>query len=237
MHIVNNKNSLKNEELMHVDRIHTSIIVPTLNEEKTIDKVLSELPHGPGIETIVVDGLSTDNTVSIAKKHGATVVLCAQPGKGVAMVYGTKAAHGSIIAYIDGDDTYDPNPLKEFVELVQTNQYDMIVGKRILEPGSMSLVHRIGNRILSSIASVLYEPVSDLLSGMRVMRKDDLFRLNLSSRGFGIETEMFVKASKKKLKIKEIPVQYHHRMGNSKLSGLKDGLRVFLILIKYVLVD
>jgi dolichol-phosphate hexosyltransferase len=213
-------------------KIHTSIIIPTLNEASSIGKVIDDIPKNSGTEILVVDGLSIDRTVEVARKHGARIVLCKEKGKGIAMVRGAESAKGQIIAYIDGDDTYEAYQLNRFIELVKNQKYDMVVGRRIIEKGAMTFTHKIGNFIISVTASILHGRVQDILSGMRVLRKDSMLALGLKSRGFGIETELYVKARKMKFHIQEIPVRYTARVGQSKLSGWNDGVKILWIIVR-----
>lgn len=207
----------------------TTVIIPTKNEEESIEQVIKGISKK--YEVLIVDS-STDKTAEIARKAGARVITEKKSGKGNAMVAGVKAAKGDIVVFIDGDGTYPANKIPEMVELIKNGAADVVTGSRIAgKIIDMTFMHKLGNRIFSLVASILYGKTTDLLTGLRAIKKLDFKKMNIQSTGFEIETELFIKSSKLGLKMKEIPITYTERIGDTKLSGLKDGYRILKKLI------
>ncbi len=209
------------------------IIIPTKNEEKSISKVLRGIPKE---YKIVVVNKSTDKTKEIANKAGATVIAQKGNGKGNAMKEAVNKVGSidDIIVFIDGDATYPTNKIKNLVNKIKNENYDIVYGVRKLKYNkNISLSHLIGNDLLKGIAGILYKKTSDLLTGMFALKKKKFLELNLKSSGFEIETEIFIKSVKNNFKIGEIEVPYYRRIGKQKINTFKDGLKILWVLLKY----
>lgn len=208
--------------------MEVSVIIPTKDEEKAIAQVIHDIPKE--YEIIVIDK-SKDRTAEIAKKEGAKVIIQKTDGKGNAMKEAAKAAKGDIIVFVDGDGTYDIPSIKKLVSKI--NGADAVYGVRIPEKGAMSLSHKFGNFMLKSLATVMYQKTSDLLTGFIAIKKDVFNSLNLESEGFAVETELFIKLSKNDYKIAEVNTPYYKRIGESVLNTFGDGWVVLKTLFKY----
>jgi hypothetical protein len=149
-------------------------------------------------------------------------------GYGSAYLAGFSAARGEYIVMADADLTYDFGDIPRFLAGLQDGA-DMIVGDRMrnIHPGAMPWLHRyIGNPLLSGFLNVLFHTgVNDAHCGMRAVRRDRLEALGLRTTGMEFASEMIVRAAKEKLDIREIPIEYHPRGGESKLSSFRDGWR------------
>jgi glycosyltransferase involved in cell wall biosynthesis len=196
-----------------------SIILPTLNEERGIIETLKKINQlDLDKEVLVVDGLSTDNTIKNAKAYGAEIVIEKRKGKGIAMSTGVKAAKSDVICFLDGDGTYPPRFIPKMLELIK--KCDVVIASRLLKKegayGSMNtfIHYRFFPFIFKSFLKKF--KTSEPISGMRLMRKETWNKLNLSSRDFMIETEMEVKMAKNKMKVIEIPIPCIKRIGRSK---------------------
>lgn len=206
-----------------------TIIIPTKNEERTIGKVISDIKKlGKDYEIIVVDK-STDSTPIICKKLGVRVIKQKNTGKGNAMKIGVEKASSDVVVFIDGDDTYPTDVIPKMVKIVR--EKDCVVNASRTKKWESKFSHMLVNRIISIFASILYSKTSDLLTGLRAMKKEDFERLNLKSIGFEIETEMHIKISKLKMKIVEIPIIYKKRFGEKKFSVIKDTIKIIKLLI------
>jgi len=209
-----------------------SFILPCRNEEKAlpivinkIKKVMENLKE-KSFEIIVSNNLSTDNSPQIAKKLGAKVVNQPILGYGAAYLKGFEQAKGKILILADADDTYDINELPNLLPHIKNN--DLILGKRTyFKDGSMHFLNKyIGNPILSGVLRIFFgAKVKDAHSGFRVIKKEALEKLELQTTGMEFASEMIIKASKNNLKIKEIPISYHPRKGETKLRRFRDGWR------------
>ena len=184
----------------------------------------------PGAEVLVVDGGSEDRTVEEARSAGAGVVRVGR-GKGLAVRVGAREAKGEILLFLDGDGSYPPSSLPSLLPPLLSGEADLVRGSRLLGPSSFSPLRRLGNLLLSRLASLLYRPTSDLLTGMFAVRRGDLLALGLKSRGFEVETEIFVRAVRRGMRMREVPVPYREERG-SKLSPLRDGARILLALLR-----
>jgi len=211
--------------------MRVSVIIPTYQEEGRIGRVVKGVRRVlPGAEVLVVDGGSEDRTVEEARSAGAGVVRVGR-GKGLAVRVGAREAKGEILLFLDGDGSYPPSSLPSLLPPLLSGEADLVRGSRLLGPSSFSPLRRLGNLLLSRLASLLYRPTSDLLTGMFAVRRGDLLALGLKSRGFEVETEIFVRAVRRGMRMREVPVPYREERG-SKLSPLRDGARILLALLR-----
>jgi glycosyltransferase involved in cell wall biosynthesis len=208
-----------------------SVIIPTYREEGRIGGVVEEVKRVlPGTEVLVVDGGSEDRTVEEARSAGARVVRAGR-GKGLGVRVGAEGARGEVLLFLDGDGSYPPSSLPSLLHPLLSGEAELVRGSRFLGSSLFSPLRKLGNRLLSRLASLLYSPTSDLLTGMFAVRRGDLLALGLKSRGFEVETEIFVRAVRRGMKMKEVPVPYREERG-SKLSPLRDGARILLALLR-----
>lgn len=206
-----------------------TVVIPAYNEEEGLPKVIEEIPKDAVDEIIVVDNASTDRTYEIAKILGVKVIRHEKNlGKVASIHTGIKNSTGDIIVLIDADFTY---PAEDIPILIQelNKDSDLVSGSRFLgEIEQMSFFNRLGNRILSLIASYFCGMrITDSQSGFRTFRKDFFENIHPVSKGFEFETEMTIKAAKHGYRIKEIPIKYRKRVGKSKLNPITDGLKIF----------
>ncbi len=207
-----------------------SVIVPTYNERGRVGAVVEGVRRVlPGAEVLVVEGGSTDGTVEEARNAGARVVRVGR-GKGLAVRKGAEEARGEVLLFLDGDGSYPPSSLPSLLSPLLSGRAEVVRGSRFRGNSSFSPLRRVGNRLFSLLASSLYGRTSDLLTGMFAVRRGDLLSLGLRSGGFEVEAELFVKASRKGLRMQEVPVHYSPAKG-SKLSPLRDGARILLTLL------
>jgi len=202
-----------------------SVIIPTLNEGKSLPRVLEELP-GYVDEVIIVDGHSKDNTVEVAKRFKAKIIYD-DVGKGSALIKGMKEASGEIIIMMDADCSHIPSEIDLLVTGIQSG-FDICMGSRFIQGGGtedMTLLREFGNKFFVFLVNLVWGMnYSDLCYGYRSMRKDCIEKLDLESDGFGIETELSIKAAKKKLKVLEVPSYEKARAsGEGKLRTFRDG--------------
>jgi glycosyltransferase involved in cell wall biosynthesis len=196
-----------------------SIIIPTLNEERGIVETLKQINElDIDKEVLVVDGLSKDNTIKIAKLCGARVIFEKRKGKGIAMATGVKNAKSNIICFLDGDGTYSPRFIPKMLELIKN--CDVVVASRLLKKEGVndSINTFVHFRLFPFIFKKYLKKfkTSEPITGMRLMRKETWNKLHLRSHDFLIETEMEVKMAKNKMHVIEIPIPCIKRVGRSK---------------------
>jgi dolichol-phosphate hexosyltransferase len=212
---------------MYKDR-RITVVIPCLNEEQGIGTVLSELPAFVD-EVIVVDNNSTDGTAEIARSLGAIVVKELNRGYGRAYKKGFSCATGDVIVTLDGDHSYPVDALSYLLEAFFHCGVGFLSASRIptLNPEAMSLKHKLGNRMLSLVTSVLFfRWVADSQSGMWVFQRDVLKQMRLTSDGMAFSQEIKIEAIRNKnIGFREIFINYSQRVGEKKLQPWRDGVR------------
>jgi glycosyltransferase involved in cell wall biosynthesis len=215
------------------DDLVVSVVIPCLNEEENIEacvRAAREALDDAGIagEVIVADNASEDRSAELAAAGGARVVHEPRRGYGSAYLAGFAAARGRYIVMGDADLTYDFREIPRFVEKLDDGA-QLVMGDRMdnIHPGAMPWLHRyVGNPVLTGVLNFFFRTgVSDAHCGMRAIRRDVLPRLDLRTTGMEFASEMVIRASKEKLDIREFPIEYHPRGGESKLSSFRDGWR------------
>lgn len=212
-----------------------TIVIPALNEEKGIGPVLKEIPVGTlkdmGYETevMVIDNGSTDNTLHIAREHGANVII--QPIKGYGNAYkaGFANASGDIIATGDADMTYPFEILPEVLKRMEKENLDFINTNRLkyINPKVMSKSHIFGNFILTFFTKLLFNsPFVDSQSGMWIFKKRIWYGMDVNSSGMPFSQELKIEAYLRGYKCGEYPIRYRMRAGKEKLNTIRDGIKV-----------
>ena len=208
-------------------------MIPCLNEAENIVECVSRArnvlaEHGLDGEVIVADNASDDGSPELAKDAGALVVHEPRRGYGSAYLAGFAAAQGDYIVMADADLTYDWNDIPRFIAKLDEGA-QLVMGDRMdnIHPGAMPWLHRyVGNPVLSGILNLFFRTgVRDAHCGMRGFRRDILPTLDLRTTGMEFASEMVIRASKEKLDIRQVPIEYHPRGGESKLSTFRDGWR------------
>jgi glycosyltransferase involved in cell wall biosynthesis len=210
-----------------------SVVIPCLNEAQNIEPCVASAlvamsRAGIAGEVIVADNGSVDGSAELAELAGAQIVDEPIRGYGNAYRAGFSAASGTYIVMADADQTYDFDDIPRFIALLDDGA-DMVVGDRMenIQPGAMSWHHRyIGNPLLSGLLNLFFHTgVRDAHCGMRALRRDCLGALALRTGGMEFASEMVVRAARAGLDIRQIPIDYRPRVGESKLSSFRDGWR------------
>ncbi len=219
-----------------------SVVIPCLNEEEAVGAVVDEARRGIEAsgrsgEVIVVDNGSTDRSAEIAAAHGAVVVEEPERGYGRAYLTGLAHARGTYVVMGDADGTYPLKELGKFVDQLADGS-DLVLGSRFnghIHTGAMPWSHRwIGNPILTGMLNRMFGVrVSDAHCGMRAARRSALQELDLHSRGMEFASEMVFKAFRRKLDVREVPIDYFPRTGESKLSRFSDAWRHVRFMLLY----
>lgn len=213
------------------------VVVPTLDEEGSIESVVKGFKELGFPNILVVDGHSTDQTVAKAREAGARVVLQSGIGKGQAL----KEVFGQIkeayILLIDGDGTYLPSEAPRLLDPLLAGIADHVVGNRFaeLQGGALKRLNLVGNKLINRFFVIIYNvQLADILSGYRAFTSEGIRLLDLSSPGFEIESEMTIESVKKGLRLLEVPITYQSRKGGTrtKLNPLRDGLRIAITIFR-----
>ncbi|HMK48198.1 MAG TPA: S-layer glycoprotein N-glycosyltransferase AglJ [Methanocella sp.] len=212
-------------------RDNVCIMIPTLNEGKTIGKLVRAFRDLGFQDVLVIDGHSQDNTVAEARAAGARVVVQNGKGKGIAVRQAFNMIDKEITVMVDGDGTYLPEEVDLLIGPVYSGAADHVLGNRFANygKGAFTRLNLIGNKILNSMFNFAYHArLHDILTGYRAFNKNAVRLLSLNQAGFGIEAEMTVECLKKDLRMCEVPITYRAREDGSptKLNPLKDGFKI-----------
>ena len=221
------------------DSVDLTILMPCLNEAETLARCIEKAKLGiqrSGVrgEIVVADNGSLDNSIEIAEKSSARVVLVNEKGYGRALRGGIQAAAGKWILMGDADDSYNFSEISGFVVKLQEG-FELVMGCRLpvgggtILPGAMPWKNRwIGNPILSFIGRLFFKcPAHDFHCGLRGFTKDAFEKMDLKTTGMEFASEMVIKSTFKNLKIAEVPITLH-KDGRSRPPHLKpwrDGWR------------
>lgn len=204
-----------------------AVIIPVLNEEQSIGKVISSIPAWVD-DIIVADNGSTDTSAAIAEAHGARIVKEPRRGYGSACLAAIAALKSpDVVVFLDGDFSDSPEEMSSLVDPVVHEQVDFVIGSRVLgqqERGALTLQARFGNGLACHLMRCFWKVCYTDLGPFRAIRYSSLEKLGMRDRDYGWTVEMQIKAAAKKIRCWEVPVRYRRRIGKSKVSGTLRGV-------------
>jgi len=220
-----------------------SIIIPALNEEESIGRVLNDIPGEIVEEVIVVDNGSSDNTVTVSKGLGVNVILEPLKGYGSACLRGISILKQDtdIVVFLDADYSDYPQDLHTVVKPIIDDDAEMVIGSRMLgvrKKGALLPQAIFGNKLATFLIRLFWGFKYTDLGPFRAIKYRDLIALNMIDKNFGWTVEMQIKALKKGLRIAEVPVRYRKRIGKSKITGtfsgtVRAGVKIIYTIFKY----
>ncbi len=219
---------------------YVSIVIPTFNEHSnigTLIQMVKDALKAYDYEIIVVDRHSPDGTADDAEKLGAKVFYD-DIGKGSALIRGFGEANGKIIISMDADLSNNASELGQLITGIESG-YDICMGSRFIAGGGtedMPRLRRMGNAMFVNLVNLIFRAhYTDLCYGYRSLSRQAMLRMGLRSKGFGIETEMSIKARKLGLKVLEVPSFEKKRAGgHAKLSTFIDGFKILMTIIRNI---
>ena len=209
--------------------MRVSVIIPVLNEERGLARVLDDLPREGIGEVLVVDNGSTDRTAEIARERGAIVVNEPRRGYGRACLAGIERARErppDIVVFLDGDYSDHPEELPALVEPIARAEADLVIGSRVRgerAAGALLPQALVGNWIATRLIRLLYGFRFTDLGPFRAISWRALEALGMKDEDFGWTAEMQVKALRRGFRVVEVPVRYRPRVGTSKITGTIAG--------------
>ena len=224
-------------------------LIPAVNEESSIGKVLVEIPDIVS-EKIVINNGSIDKTAKVARENGATVINETERGYGAACLKGLnyvflKANDDDVIVFLDGDYSDFPEEMIQIIKPIIEDGADMVIGSRITgaklgkaEAGALLPQALFGNWLSTKLIKLIWNYNFTDLGPFRAIKVSALKQMKMADRNYGWTVEMQVKAAKLKMKCTEIPVSYRKRIGKSKVSGtltgsFKAGVKILWIIFIY----
>jgi glycosyltransferase involved in cell wall biosynthesis len=225
--------------------LSVDVIIPALNEEKSLPSVLRDIPREAVRKIIVSDNGSVDRTSFVASELGAHVVFQPKRGYGSACLKAIdylKEDPPDIVVFLDGDYSDHPQELISLIHPIIYHGMDLVVGSRTLgqhERGALLPQAVFGNWLACRLIDFFYHVSFTDLGPFRAVRWSSLMDLHMCDPDFGWTVEMQVKASKKKMKVCEVPVSYRKRIGVSKVTGtlhgsIKAGEKILYIIFREI---
>jgi glycosyltransferase involved in cell wall biosynthesis len=200
-----------------------TVVIPVLNEREAIAIVLDDLKSQGFDNVIVVDGYSDDGTLDIARSKGATVLQQHGPGKAGALVTAFAAIATPYLVVMDGDSTYKAADIHRL--LIHASEFDEVIGARTKGRENIPALNRFGNLLISKAFKLLFgEPITDVLSGMYLLRTEAVREVEITSTSFDVEVEIAGSIASSG-RITQVPIGYGERLGTQKLQA-RDGGRI-----------
>lgn len=220
------------------------VVIPAFNEEKSIAKVIKDIPSTIVSAVIVTNNNSTDNTSKIAEEAGAIVLDENRKGYGWACLKGiakAKQLGADIIVFLDGDYSDHPEQLPEVIAPILKDEADLVIGSRALgkkEKGSLTPQQVFGNWLATRLMRIFYGVKYTDLGPFRAITVNGLDKLDMQDKTYGWTIEMQIRAAQHNLRSIEVPVDYRKRIGVSKVSGtvkgtIMAGYKIIFAILKY----
>jgi glycosyltransferase involved in cell wall biosynthesis len=228
------------KETVSMDASRIAILIPCLDEEATIGKVVDDFrARLPQAEIHVFDNASVDRTREVAEAHGAIVTLEPRRGKGYVVARMFESVEADYYILVDGDDTYPADKVHDLLEPVLRGRADMVVGSRLAVHALCAFrpLHVFGNNLVQWLMNRIFSAsLTDVLSGYRAFNSKVAEQLPLVSAGFEVETEMTAQLLYHRMVIEEVVVPYRGRPSGSvsKLRTFQDGTRVLWTLFSLI---
>lgn len=217
-----------------------SVIIPALNEESSIGRVIAEIP--PWVtEVIVADNGSTDSTAQVARAAGARVAIAREKGYGSACLAGiAMAEHSTIFVFLDGDYSDYPAQMGRLIKPIADGSQDMVLGSRVIgqrQFGAMLPQQRLGGALATFLIRLIWRHRFTDLGPFRAIDRRALTHLAMDDKNFGWTIQMQIRAIRAGMRVWEVPVDYRKRIGKSKISGtlwgvLRAGYKIILTIFR-----
>lgn len=210
-----------------------AVLIPCYNEEKTIEKVVTDVKNAlPEATIYVYDNNSTDHTAQLAREAGAVIRQEYAQGKGNVIRRMFREIDARCYLMVDGDDTYPLDCAREMVNQVLERHADMVVGDRLSSTyftENKRPFHNFGNSLMRTCINSLFRAdIKDIMTGYRAFSYEFVKTFPVFSKGFEIETEMTIHAVNYNMQVENVIVEYRDRPEGSvsKLNTFRDGMRV-----------
>ncbi len=216
--------------------MRTCVIIPTYNESKNIGQIVSQI-RLQNLDVLVVDDGSEDNTCGIAAEHGAKVIRNqVNEGKGASLIkgfdYALKEDFHAVIT-MDGDGQHLVEDIPYFMRLAQYSNSSIIIGNRMHKPKNMPFVRLATNKVMSwFISRIVKQYIPDTQCGFRLIKREVLERINLSTRKYEIESEVLIKGARLGYKIEAVSIKSIYDGNKSQINPFVDTIRFIKFVCK-----
>ena len=209
-----------------------AVIIPVHNEAQTIDAVVASVfAHTDGVDVVVVDDGSTDNTAERARAAGARVISLGQNrGKGYAIRQAVRETPSDVLVFIDGDGQDDPAEIPAMLTALAPD-VDLVLGSRFVgtfDRGSITTLNLLGTRVINLAGRLLFgAEITDPCAGFRAVRRVSFESVSVTADGYDIEVDVAFRILRAGGRVVEVPaVRSARAAGESGLSSFRDGLRI-----------
>lgn len=232
-------NRMQDDSLSGIKPMKVSLLIPTLNEEGCIGRVLKEVPRDVVDEIVIIDGHSKDHTETEVKENlrqGDKFIVQKGKGYGAAFLEGFEVATGDVLIMMDADGSHNPSDIPKLMERVRRGGEYVMVSR--YAPGGRSeddtLIRWFGNRMFTLMTNMIHGTrVTDSLYLFTAITREGLKKLKLTSPGFEFCTEIVVKAHRAGLKFDEVPaVERARYAGKSKVNAFWHGLKILRMILR-----
>jgi dolichol-phosphate mannosyltransferase len=204
-----------------------TIVIPALNEKEAVGKVIAELNHEGFHNILVVDGYSDDGTVDVVKDNGTRLIYQHGPGKTGALKTAIDYVQTPYLLVMDSDFTYDPKDIWRLLN--HGSRFAQVIGVR--SRSNIGLLHRLGNWVITRTFDLFFGVgLSDVCSGMYLLKTDVAKQLAFDSGGFVTEVEIAAQTAAE-YSVTEVPINYRQRIGKRKLSTW-NGFGILLAVVR-----
>ena len=214
------------------------VVIPAYNEERTIAGVIRGLNQQGLTRLIVVDDGSSDHTSELAAHEGVVLLRhILNRGLGAALGTGIKAAlrlGAEVIVTCDADGQHDPDDVPRLLEPITKGEADVVIGSRMLDPLGMPYRRRLANWVANVATYLLFGGwATDSQSGLRAFSRQAAARMQITTRGMEVSSEIIAETVKNRLKCQEVPIkaiytEYSLSKGQSFKVGLETLMRLIL---------
>jgi len=219
--------------------LRSCVVIPAYNAAQTIGPLVRQI-KGLGLDTVVVNDGSTDETAEAASAAGALVMShLGNLGKGSALrtgfAFALREGYDSVVT-LDGDGQHDPTEIPRLLEAASQSHAALVVGHRLVNRSSMPVSRRWTNRLMSLIVSLLArQRIPDSQCGFRVISRQVLVTIPLSSCRFELETELLLAAARRGVRVLSVPIRTIYQQHDSHIHPLWDGVRFVRLVLRYLL--
>lgn len=211
------------------------VIIPTYNESKAIADIIARV-RSFGLDSLVIDDGSTDDTAGVARDSGAEVLRNEDnEGKGASLIrgfnYALQKGFDAVIT-MDGDGQHDPADISYFMRLAEYSPSGIFIGNRMSKISGMPLTRFLTNKFMSwMISAITKQRIPDTQCGFRLLKKEALENIRLRTKKYETESEMLIKAGRLGLRIESVPIDAIYSGGKSRINPLIDTLRFIRFVI------